>query len=714
MKYNITENKHNIITLIYIIEPNNILEHCIKCLQCQKTDILLLLSDNNSKIYAENNNYNYIYIKETIDKQIQTGLNYIKNKYDYVMIINNNILLPSNWIKKGIEIIEKNDVDVVGTDKYYIYVDNIRYLRSYIKCNLTYLPYNLRSKWVFGLGRIIRRRILDKIEWILFDNNCNEQNLDKISGLKLFNYDAKFYVMDNYFISVNFKNLNEIKKSKFNKLTIIDKYENKEFEIIEKSIKDTIQCEKNYQILTIVYVFDIYTPEKNNVIMCCLDILQKQTIKTEILLWVMNNDDKIFAKENNLEYITSLSDLYSKIKKYDYLLLVQYNNILTRNFIEKCLDGINKYSIVEKDYYYIYDSISQKRYITKNLGFSPIKFLKLDKIIEDTILNIFNINNIDHHLKLKNININNIGIVKGAEILTIKISDMINNNEIKEIETYDKDILYLENKYNTIVKAHKLKSINKQISLEQERNLVSVIITVYNNEEDIINAIESVLLQTYQNFEIIIIDDCSTDNTYDIVKTFMEIYKDERIKLIRNEINMGTYISTNIGIQNTKGKYITKVDSDDKFHPTKIQKQVEILDNNNHYVGVTTLSQRNFTSRNPIIRIGEITLMFRREIIDKIGYYDSVRFGADAEFIHRIIKVYGENAIYHIPEILYIAKTRDMSLMTSEQTGYYSKRGKEIRLNYKKSYKEWYNTSDNLKIEFPLKERKFPVNPVML
>lgn len=91
------------------------------------------------------------------------------------------------------------------------------------------------------------------------------------------------------------------------------------------------------------------------------------------------------------------------------------------------------------------------------------------------------------------------------------------------------------------------------------KDLISVIINVYNGEKYIKKCLDSVVNQSYKNIEIIIVNDKSTDKTLDIIKE----YKDKRIKIINNKKNMGLSLSRNIGIDNSKGKYLYFVDVDD-------------------------------------------------------------------------------------------------------------------------------------------------------
>lgn len=102
---------------------------------------------------------------------------------------------------------------------------------------------------------------------------------------------------------------------------------------------------------------------------------------------------------------------------------------------------------------------------------------------------------------------------------------------------------------------------------ENYKPLLSVIITAYNREKFLEECIYSIRQQTYKNLEILIIDDCSTDNTEKLIKNIQQ--DDERIKYMKHNINKGAGAAKNTGIENATGKYITFVDSDDKLANTK-------------------------------------------------------------------------------------------------------------------------------------------------
>lgn len=107
--------------------------------------------------------------------------------------------------------------------------------------------------------------------------------------------------------------------------------------------------------------------------------------------------------------------------------------------------------------------------------------------------------------------------------------------------------------------------------------LISIIMPSYNSGKYICKSIDSVLRQTYKNFELIIIDDCSNDNTIEIVSS----YKDERIKILKNESNQGAGITRNKGLSLANGRFICFLDSDDYWRDDKLEKQLNFMLFNN-------------------------------------------------------------------------------------------------------------------------------------
>jgi succinoglycan biosynthesis protein ExoO len=193
--------------------------------------------------------------------------------------------------------------------------------------------------------------------------------------------------------------------------------------------------------------------------------------------------------------------------------------------------------------------------------------------------------------------------------------------------------------------------------------LVSVIIPAYNAENYIEKAIQSVLEQTYPNFEVIVIDDNSTDRTVDVVREF----RDERIKLLVNEQNMGPSYSRNRGIIEAKGEWIALLDSDDwwdkdrigslikvvkQFSPDIIADDIKIVWESipgNFKVSTSILKQRGLEELNRFISIvefieydfGIMQPMIKRRIFESILYRNDMRFVEDFDlYLRALLKNY--------------------------------------------------------------------------
>lgn len=113
--------------------------------------------------------------------------------------------------------------------------------------------------------------------------------------------------------------------------------------------------------------------------------------------------------------------------------------------------------------------------------------------------------------------------------------------------------------------------------------LVSVIMPSWNTGEFISESIQSVLNQTYQNWELIIVDDCSTDNTDEVVAAF----QDKRIRYLHNEHNSGAALTRNYGLREAKGEWIAFLDSDDLWAPDKLEHQIRFMQDNKYSISYT-------------------------------------------------------------------------------------------------------------------------------
>lgn len=142
--------------------------------------------------------------------------------------------------------------------------------------------------------------------------------------------------------------------------------------------------------------------------------------------------------------------------------------------------------------------------------------------------------------------------------------------------------------------------------------LVSVIMPSYNTGRFIAETIESVLKQTYKNWELIIVDDCSTDNTDEIVKGYLG---DNRIRYLKNKKNSGAAVSRNRALREAKGKWIAFLDSDDLWHSRKLEQQILFMKKNGCHFSYTNYIEIDEESKN----LGRMVTGPRR--ITKAGMY---------------------------------------------------------------------------------------------
>jgi len=195
--------------------------------------------------------------------------------------------------------------------------------------------------------------------------------------------------------------------------------------------------------------------------------------------------------------------------------------------------------------------------------------------------------------------------------------------------------------------------------------LVSVIIPTYNRCNHLKRAIESVLAQTYEPFEVIVVDDASTDETPEMV---LEI-EDDRIKFIRHETNRHVSAARNTGITHANGDYLAFLDDDDVWYPEKLIKQCQLLQRTPDstkfvYCWMDIYDGENIVDElcpelsgdiflktlpsQPITNIS--TLLVEREAIEQVGNFDeSLPRGNDGDFIRRLSKSY---TVDYVPERL--------------------------------------------------------------
>jgi teichuronic acid biosynthesis glycosyltransferase TuaG len=162
-------------------------------------------------------------------------------------------------------------------------------------------------------------------------------------------------------------------------------------------------------------------------------------------------------------------------------------------------------------------------------------------------------------------------------------------------------------------------------------NKVSIITPSFKSEKFISQTIESVLSQTYVNWEMIIVDDFSPDNSNEIIEKYCEKYS--RIKLIKLKKNSGPAVARNRAIEEAKGRYIAFLDADDLWHFEKLEKQISFMENNKHELSYTSYSTMNESGKPLANIINARSTLCYKELLksNKIGclsaIYDTNRMG---------------------------------------------------------------------------------------
>ena len=215
-----------------------------------------------------------------------------------------------------------------------------------------------------------------------------------------------------------------------------------------------------------------------------------------------------------------------------------------------------------------------------------------------------------------------------------------------------------------------------------KKTLVSVVMSAYNAENFIADSIRSILDQTYENLEFIIINDCSSDNTAQIVERFSN--NDSRIKLIHNKENLGLTRSLNIGLKHAEGEFIARLDADDPSEPSRLERQVDFLNNHadvslvgsgaylinksGHKIGKMSVISRDGFIRKFIIYVNlfiHSSIMVRKKVIENVGgYREKFRYSQDYDLYLRLID--NNYTLTNIPEYLIKLGIRETCIMFND------------------------------------------------
>lgn len=228
---------------------------------------------------------------------------------------------------------------------------------------------------------------------------------------------------------------------------------------------------------------------------------------------------------------------------------------------------------------------------------------------------------------------------------------------------------------------------------------VSVVMSVYNGDRYLRESIESILNQTFTEFEFIIIDDASKDSSWNILTEYA--HQDQRVRLFKNDQNIGLTKSLNKGLKLARGEYIARQDADDVSLPQRLQKQVELLSKSPEVVLVSCNidlidaqggyidTQQRSGDRDLIPwyllfynhLAGHSQVIFRQKPVEKLGYYaQHYRYAQDYELWSRLINV-GDIVI--LPDVLLQQRRHEQSISAAKQLDQASFSRSQARHNIK-------------------------------
>ena len=220
--------------------------------------------------------------------------------------------------------------------------------------------------------------------------------------------------------------------------------------------------------------------------------------------------------------------------------------------------------------------------------------------------------------------------------------------------------------------------------------LISVLLSVYNDEKNIKKSIDSILLQSYKNIELLVMDDCSVDRTYEILNEV----NDRRVKIFRNKENQGLTKSLNTLIENSSGKILARQDSDDISLPTRLEVQYRNLlkyqldaCTTRAYVKNSKRSIPRYSHFLPVSFVVRFknpfihgTLMVKKKVLQDIGLYDeNIKYAQDYKLFLDLLKK--NYKIKVLKNKLYVLNMENnISTLKKEEQNYFFKKIKKENL----------------------------------
>ncbi|MBE5893069.1 MAG: glycosyltransferase family 2 protein [Lachnospiraceae bacterium] len=207
-----------------------------------------------------------------------------------------------------------------------------------------------------------------------------------------------------------------------------------------------------------------------------------------------------------------------------------------------------------------------------------------------------------------------------------------------------------------------------------EQALVSIIVPVYNAEKYICETVECVRKQTYENWELLLVEDCSKDSTVAVLQEYLEKVKDARVRLIRQEKNNGAARSRNRGLKEACGRYIAYLDADDLWVPEKLEKELAFMEGKQAAFAFTgyEFADENGKGLGKVVRVPE-TLTYKEALKNTTIFTTTVMFDTekiDKNFLEMpIIKSEDTALWWKVLRSGYVAHGLDENLVKYRRAG---------------------------------------------
>ena len=416
------------------------------------------------------------------------------------------------------------------------------------------------------------------------------------------------------------------KNSKYRLLCLVDKYIDKdniellekfniEYKILNLDITSHHPDEQERYKIGILNTFSLIEYEK--LVYLDLDLLINKNIDE-----LFEYPEIAMVKNSHNEFFnTGVIVIKPDLKLYDEI--IKYSNNLQKETFNNIINSF----------------IIEKKLNIKELPSTYNSFRKITNTMIDVIDSTYHYD--------KNIN--------EVEIISQDINPSI-IHYIGENKPFMKNGEYNDDYYN-IYMYYLNKINNKKEKINKEKNLISIIVPIYNRESYLTRTLDSIISQTHKNLEIILIDDCSTDKSLNICNNYKKF--DSRIKIIKNKENKGVSYSRNRGLEIAKGDYIGFVDSDDYIEENMYEillddllktetdfsqcgrivneKKEAIFNERNHTIYGNKKIIKQFLTEyivSPVVW----DKLFKREKIKKIKFKENYKKNEDAEFVFEVLK----------------------------------------------------------------------------